>query len=54
MQKIIYICDDCEEEFAAEAGLGFKEAWDQAKAEGWICYKDRDTDEWKHKCEECK
>lgn len=52
MQQIVYICDECGDRFEAEEGLGFKEAWEQAKDEDWICYcKDG---EWIHKCGECR
>lgn len=52
MQRIVYICDECGEEFEATAGLELKAAWEEAKDVGWRCWKD--GDEWKHKCEECQ
>ena len=54
MQRIVYICDECGTEYEADPGQDFKDAWEGAKGDGWRCYKDRDTDEWKHKCDECK
>lgn len=52
MQRITYICDECGEEFDCDEGLQLKEAWEQAKAEGWFCYCDGGT--WIHKCEGCR
>lgn len=52
MTQINYICDECGEVFESEAGADFKAAWEEAKAEGWVCFKD--GDEWKHKCEGCR
>ncbi len=52
MTKITYICDECGDEFEANEGDDFRQAWEDAKDAGWVCYKDGDT--WKHKCDECR
>lgn len=52
MQYIVYICDECGEEFACDSGLDFKESWEKAHDEGWVCFYLEGA--WHHKCDECK
>ena len=53
MQKMVYICDQCNQEFECEPGLDFKAAWESAKEEGWVCFKSNEG-VWNHKCPECR
>ena len=49
--NIIFICDDCEDEFDS-GEQDFKEALDEAKDAGWIARNV--AGEWMHFCEDCK
>lgn len=44
--------DECGDRFEAEEGADLKDAWQQAKDDGWRCYQE--DGEWKHKCGECR
>ena len=49
--KIALSCDGCPETYEATA-TEFREALDEAKAEGWRAYKV--GNDWEHLCPDCK
>ncbi len=58
---VIFQCDaiGCEEEWKPPAlGRGsaersLQECWEDAKEEGWRCFKN-DRNQWEHRCPECR
>ena len=44
-------CDSCARKPEIYFG-DWKEAWTEAKKDGWTCFKDT-TDAWCHKCPQC-
>lgn len=47
-----FICDECQDVYEVNSH-DFRDAWDEAKDEGWRCFKNSD-DEWEHRCPECR
>lgn len=50
--KIVFECDDCGDQFESDT-RDFDDAWQDAKDEGWLAYKD-DKFGWEHFCPECQ
>ena len=48
-----FSCDSCGENEIEISSHDFNEAWEEAKSEGWRCFKN-DDDEWEHRCPECR
>ena len=52
--KIIFICDDCGDDFETNTkSIHFFQALDKVKEEGWLITRDDDDEEWLHICNEC-
>lgn len=53
-QKYFYeiFCDKCENSQEYESDTGFREVYDQAKADGWRAFRELD-DSWAHSCPDC-
>jgi hypothetical protein len=49
--KVVFECDECGEDYNAQESV-FDEAWQAAKADGWVSYKL--GSEWHHFCPDCK
>lgn len=49
--NVIFSCDICGEEYEVY-DRDFRAAWEDAKDDGWRCFKN-DDDEWEHRCPEC-
>jgi hypothetical protein len=47
---VVFHCDACPEHFESDT-RDFREAWDEAKEEGWVAFKV--GDEWCHHCPGC-
>lgn len=53
--EVVFFCDaeDCDE--TLETGESrFGDANEVRKDEGWIAFKNAETDEWEHRCPTCK
>ncbi|CAB4192895.1 hypothetical protein UFOVP1244_120 [uncultured Caudovirales phage] len=50
-ESITFVCDECDDECCVD-NTDFKEAWAEAKEEGWRAEQDLDG-EWSHTCRVC-